>query len=88
MPEFYTSGDADRAAEVEKLARMISDELDQALIATGIIRADECLPFDALEESGREAIRIAARRIYDQLLYNSTTGQIVVMKLKPNASGS
>ena len=70
----------DEAIEVEKLARLISDELDAALIDVGLIPAGDCLPYDMLSPDARQAIQQAAARVYDQVVYDTTSGILRVIQ--------
>lgn len=69
MAERTLRGDEEQ--EVEKLARVISNSLDDALITTGLIPATECLPYDMLAPRARDAIKIAAKDVYMQLAINN-----------------
>jgi len=70
----------DEAIEVEKLARLISDELDAALIDVGLIPAGDCLPYDILPPDAQQAIKQAAERVYDQLVYDRSSGILRVIQ--------
>ena len=52
---------------IKEFARLISDELDAALIESGMMQANECTPWHGLTDSAREAITVAASRVYEQL---------------------
>lgn len=68
--------------EKEKLARLLSDELDSALVEAGLIPVGECVPYDTLAPSAKNAIRAAANRLYAQLVYDTANG---VIRIIPNS---
>lgn len=70
----------DEAIEVEKLARLISDELDVALMDVGLIPVGDCLPYDMLSPDAQRAIQVAAARVYDQLVYDRSSGILRVIQ--------
>lgn len=57
----------DEEIEVERFARVISNALDDALIVTGLVPADQCRPFDMLSKPEQDAIRLAAKNVYLRL---------------------
>jgi hypothetical protein len=75
-----TSHSGDEAIEIEKLARLISDELDTALIENSLIPAGECLPYDMLSPPARRAIKEAAEAVYNQIVYDTTSGILRVIQ--------
>lgn len=72
-------------SEIERLARLMSDELDAALFDAGLIPPDECVPYDRLDAASRGAIQAAARRVYHQLVLDPNVGilRVVPHSLKP-----
>lgn len=76
LPQLFR---ADMEAEIEKLSRLMSDELDAALFDAGLIPPEECLPYDRLDAASRGAIQAAARRVYHQLAQDPNVGIIRVV---------
>jgi hypothetical protein len=52
--------------EVE-FARLISNELDAALIEMGLVSAAACAPFDHFPQKESDAIVLAARRVLKKM---------------------
>ena len=70
----------DEAIEIEKLARLISDELDASLVDVGLIPAGDCMPYDVLPPDARRAIQVAAARVYEQIVYDRSSGILRVIQ--------
>jgi hypothetical protein len=74
-----TSAPQIMAVEIEKLSRLISDELDAALVGLEIISPQDCRPYDMLLPIEREAIQRAAKRVYHQMVFDPSNGVLRVV---------
>lgn len=53
--------------QVLRLARLISDSLDAALIENNVITASQCVPYDQANHYVKESLNDAARNVYMNL---------------------
>lgn len=70
---------ADMDAEIEKLSKLMSDELDAALFDAGLIPPEECVRYEQLDPRSKGAIQAAAKRVYHQLVQDPNSGIIRVV---------
>jgi len=64
--------------EIQKLARVINRELDAALLEAGFMTPDEIAPWENMNPRIRIAIEKAAEGVYNSLVYNAASGEIIV----------